>query len=145
MRDHGGHRSFYPRLAGYESQENLVAPNAVSISQAYFSEYAWFRAIYADDIPVGFVMLYLDQETPEYGVWRLMVDAKHQGKGYGFQAMQLTIEHARQLPKAKELYISYVPDEGNAAPLYRKCGFVETGEVEHGEIVMKLDLERDDQ
>ena len=42
-------------------QENFVASNAVSIAQAHFypvcPETAWFRAIYADEVPVGFVLI----------------------------------------------------------------------------------------
>ena len=38
-------------------QECLVAPNSVSISEAHFWPTGWFRAIYADDTPVGFVMI----------------------------------------------------------------------------------------
>jgi diamine N-acetyltransferase len=124
-----------------EAQKNLVAPNAVSISEAYFSEHAWIRAIYAGDTPVGFVMLYLDQEKPEYDIWRFMVDARYQGRGYAFQAMHLVIDHVRRLPNATEIYLSYVPKDGNAGPFYRKCGFVDTGEVAEGENVMRLDLE----
>src|SRR5947209_3030079 len=39
-----------------ESQKNFVAPNATSIAEAHYSDKAWFRAIYADDTPVGFVL-----------------------------------------------------------------------------------------
>jgi diamine N-acetyltransferase len=39
-------------------QRQFVAPNAISIAQAYFEPAAWFRAVYADDTPVGFAMLY---------------------------------------------------------------------------------------
>ena len=45
-------------------QEQFVATNAKSIAQAHFYESAWFRAIYADDVPVGFVML---SDVPEKG------------------------------------------------------------------------------
>ena len=38
-------------------QEGLVAPNSVSIAEAHFWPTGWFRAIYADDTPVGFVMI----------------------------------------------------------------------------------------
>ena len=38
-------------------QDRLVAPNAFSIAQASFHPEAWFRAIYADETPVGFAML----------------------------------------------------------------------------------------
>ena len=40
------------------SQEHLVADNATSIAQAHFyPEIAWFRAIYADETPVGIMLL----------------------------------------------------------------------------------------
>jgi diamine N-acetyltransferase len=123
-----------------EDQREFVAPNAVSIAQAHFSERAWFRAIYAGDTPVGFVMLYIDEETPTYGVWRFMVDAAQQRKGHGRKAMQQVIEYVRTLPNAKELAVSYVPGDGNPSPFYEKCGFVETGEWVGKEKVMKLAL-----
>ena len=46
-------------------KSNFVASNAVSIAQAHFSETAWFRAVYADETPVGFVMLDDKPEVPE--------------------------------------------------------------------------------
>ena len=124
-----------------DDQKTFVAPNAVSIAQAHFSNNAWFRAIYADDIPVGFVMLYIDKDKPEYDVWRFMIDKNHQRKGFGSKAMQQVIEYARKLPKATELFLSYVPKEGNASPFYSQLGFVETGEWADDEKVMVLTLE----
>jgi diamine N-acetyltransferase len=121
-----------------EKQKDFVAPNAVSIAQAHFSERAWFRAIYAGDEPVGFVMLYLDQDTPMYGVWRLMIDQAQQRKGYGYQAMQQVIEYVKSLPNAEELLVSYEPGEGNPSPFYQKLGFRETGDMLGSEKAMKL-------
>src|SRR5688572_24898140 len=75
-----------------------VAPNAVSIAQAYFHPEAWFRAVYLDDEPVGFVML---EDTslltpppaePEVSLWRFMIDAQHKRKGYGRAALRLVID-----------------------------------------------------
>ncbi|MCB0165218.1 MAG: GNAT family N-acetyltransferase [Anaerolineae bacterium] len=128
------------RLEVADHQKNLVASNAVSIAQAYFSKNAWFRAIYAGETPVGFVMLYLDETKLEYFLWRYMIDKQQQGKGYGRQALQQVIEHVRRLPGAKEFYLSYVPEEGSALPFYQKLGFVETGDWEDGEKIMKLNL-----
>jgi diamine N-acetyltransferase len=46
------------RLKVAPSQEQFVASNAMSIAEAHFNpEVAWFRAIYAGDVPVGFLML----------------------------------------------------------------------------------------
>jgi diamine N-acetyltransferase len=124
-----------------DSQTRMVAPNAHSIAEASFSDQAWFRGIYLDDQPVGFVMLAIDKEKPEYFLWRLMIDKNNQRKGYGFQAMEQVIDFVRELPHAKELKTSYVPSEGGPAPFYYKLGFKETGEMLEGEKVLVLVLD----
>lgn len=121
-------------------QEQFVANNAVSIAQAYFEPKAWFRAIYAGETPVGFLMLSDDPDAPEYYLWRYMIDARYQGLGFGRQALLLLIEHVRTRPDAKELLLSYVPAEGGPELFYAGLGFVNTGEVHDGENVMRLTL-----
>ena len=121
-----------------EQQQKMVAPNAISIAQAHFSDKAWFRAIYADEVPVGFIMLYDDAEKAEYSLWRLMIAGPHQGKAYGRRALELLIEYVRTRPEAKELLASYVPIEGGPEGFYRKLGFEPTGEVDNGEVVVRL-------
>jgi diamine N-acetyltransferase len=128
------------KLIVAEDQRSFVAPNAFSISEAYYSKEAWFRGIYQCDQPVGFVMLYANTEKPEYFLWRLMIDKHHQRKGYGYQAMQQVIEYVKTLPGAAELKTSYEEGEGNPSPFYYKLGFEETGEFLGGERVLKLNL-----
>jgi len=123
-----------------EPQTKMVAPNAVSIAQAHFEEHAWFRAIYADETPVGFVMLWADGEKGEYYLWRLMIAAPHQRKGFGRGAMELLIEYVKSRPNATELKASYVPIEGGPKDFYHSLGFEETGRVDHGERVVRLPL-----
>ena len=121
-----------------ESQKSFVAPNSVSIAQAYFEPKAWFRAIYADETPVGFVMLFDDSEKPTYYLWRYMVDSKFQGMGFGKKALELVIEYVKTRPDATELLLSYMPGEGAPNIFYEKLGFKDTG-VKHGdELEMKL-------
>lgn len=119
-------------------QETFVASNAKSIAEAHFEPKAWFRAIYADETPVGFVQLIDDAETPSYYIWRFMIDAAHQRKGYGRRALQLVIDYVRSRPNAREVTLSYVPEEGGPEPLYRSMGFVPTGEIEEDEVVARL-------
>jgi diamine N-acetyltransferase len=134
-------------LSVSEEQKKFVAPNAVSIAQAYFAKSAWFRAIYADETPVGFVML---AEVPRRGrhyLWRFMIDAKYQGNGYGRRALELVIRHVRKDPKAKALYLSVARSKGSAEDLYRSFGFDFTGKMETEaraltEHVMRLDLKK---
>ena len=123
-----------------EDQHHMVADNAMSIAQAHFSDKAWFRAIYADEQPVGFIMLYDDPEEKQYYLWRLMIAGPYQGKGYGRQAIQLLIEYVRTRPGAEALLASYVPMEGGPKGFYHKLGFESTGEMEGDEVVIRLAL-----
>ena len=125
------------------TQEQFVANNAVSIAQAHFSQHAWFRAIYADETPVGFLMLHDEPksvEGPVYYLWRFMIDARYQKLGFGRQALQLLIAHVRTRPNATELLLSYVPEEGGPQPFYERLGFVHTGREHDGELEMRLTL-----
>jgi len=123
-----------------EQQQKMVAPNAISIAQAHFSDKAWFRAIYANEMVVGFIMLYDDSEKPEYFLWRLMIAGPYQGKGYGRKAIELLIEYVKTRPGARELSTSYVPIEGGPEGFYRRMGFEPTGAVDDGEVVVRLTL-----
>jgi len=130
-------------LAVHDDQKGFVAPNAVSIAQAHFSEFAWFRAIYAGETPVGFLMLYDggDKPKPEYFLWRLMVDIRYQRLGLARKALDLLIEYVKTRPHATELATSIIEADGGPQPFYEKLGFSLTGEYEEGEAVMKLPLD----
>ncbi len=127
-------------LSVSEDQRRFVAPNAVSIAQAYFAKSAWFRAIYADKTPVGFVMLAEDPRLGKHYLWRFMIDARYQGRGYGGKALGLIIRRVRRDKKAKALYLSVVRGRGSAEALYERFGFTFTGKVEYGEHIMRLNL-----
>ena len=122
-------------------QERFVAPNAVSIAQAYFQrDVAWFRAIYEGDEPVGFVMVDDDVAKHQYYLWRFMIDARHQRRGIGRKAIALVLDYVRTRPGATALLTSVVPGEGTPGPFYESLGFAYTGEEEDGELMMRLPL-----
>ena len=134
------------KLAVTEYQNRFVASNAVSLAQALFTPEAWYRAIYLGDEPVGFVMLEDESlrepipASPQVGVWRFMVDTKHQRKGVGRAAMLLVIEHVRSKGLFDKLAISHIPDEDGPEQLYLSLGFRPTGEMDEDEVVMELAL-----
>lgn len=129
-------------LAVSTEQHGLVASNAVSLAEALFSDEAWYRAVYADEELVGFVML--SDETlkatpppePRIGLWRLMIDARYQRKGIGREVIRLILAYVRSRPGVRSFYTSYVPKPGGPGPFYAKLGFQPNGEIEDGEIVL---------
>ncbi|MBW4665881.1 MAG: GNAT family N-acetyltransferase [Cyanomargarita calcarea GSE-NOS-MK-12-04C] len=122
-------------------QQQFVASNAVSIAQAHFSqEVAWFRAIYADEVPVGFLMLEDDPDNASYYLWRFMIDERFQKRGFGKRALKLLIEHVKTRPGVTALLTSCVPGEGSPGKFYEKVGFMYTGHVEDEELVMRLEF-----
>ena len=128
------------RLRVAPAQERYVAPSAFTIAEAAYEPGGWLRAIYADEEPVGVLGLVVDADAPEYWLARLMIAAAHQGRGFGRDAMALLIEHVRAQPGATELGTSCVPGPDGPLDFYRGLGFEPTGEVEHGEEVLKLKL-----
>ena len=127
-------------------QQRFVANNAVSLAEALFNEEAWYRAIYADDSPAGFVMLYdesLRSVRPaalQIGVWRFMIDHGFQGQGVGMAALKQVIAHVRSKELFNSLLVSYVPGPGCPERFYRLAGFQHTGTIDNGEIVLQLPL-----
>lgn len=121
------------------AQEKFVATNAISIAQAHFyPEVAWFRAIYADDQPIGFVMLEDDPLKASYCLWRFMIDIQYQQHGFGRRALELVFEYVKTRPGAKAIMTSCMPGEGSPGAFYEKMGFTYTGETdEDGELMMQ--------
>jgi diamine N-acetyltransferase len=130
-----------------EEQRRFVAPNALSIAQAHFDPTASFRAIHADETPVGFIMWRPSRKTDgpsreagSYYLWRLMIDARYQRRGYGRSALALLADFLRE-QRGRQLWTSYVVGHDGPHGFYLSLGFEDTGEVmSHGERVMILTL-----
>ena len=139
-----------------ESQREFVASNELSIIEAYTAitanGYAFPFGIYKEDTPVGFLMVGFDvddywNDAPaiakgNYNLWRLMIDEKHQGNGYGREAVRLALDFVRTMPcgMAEYCWLSYEPENVAARELYRSFGFVETGEYDGEEMIAILEL-----
>lgn len=122
-------------------QKKFVASNATSIAEAYFMpQVAWFRAIYAGEVPVGFLMLEDQPAQAAYFLWRLMIDERFQNRGFGKRALELLIEYVKTRPNATFLYTSCVTGEGSPGKFYEKAGFIYTGDMEDSELIMRLEL-----
>ena len=129
------------KLQVAEKQKSFVASNVYSLAQAWvFQKTAYPFAIYEDNIMVGFVMMGYYEEKQAYTIWRFMIDARYQGKGYGKKALQLSIDYLRKEHHVNEIYLSFVSGNIAAEKLYGSLGFQKTGVMEGDEFEMRLEI-----
>ena len=127
-----------------DEQENFVASNEYSLAQAWvFYDTAYPFAVYAHDKMVGFVMMGYYAEKGIYDIWRFMIDKRYQKMGYGKAALKLSIEYLIREFHVGEIYLSFEPSNTAAERLYSAAGFERTGDMEDGEVVMKLSINKD--
>ncbi|GIP43451.1 N-acetyltransferase [Paenibacillus sp. J45TS6] len=137
-----------------EDQRRFVASNLSSVASCYVlatnGGHPFPFAIYADEQPVGFVMLtygITGYELPSiasdsYCILRLMIDPQYQNQGYAREAMKKILEFIRTFPAgpAKYCWIPYEADNVVAKKLYESFGFRENGEICDNEPITVLHL-----
>ena len=144
------------KLEVFNDQKSFVATNNSSIIEVYIAitenNHVFTFGIYKDDTPIGFLMIGFDVHSDDegapkiakgnYNIWRLMIDKKFQGKGFGEKAIDLALEFVNTFPcgTAKYCWLSYESDNDVARQLYKSVGFVETDEKDGEEIVAILKL-----
>lgn len=142
------------QLQPKDEQKQFIASNVYSLAEAYVALASGEcvpmpYAIYDDETMVGFLLLSYepadgDDEDDEtvYKIWRLMIDKRYQGRGYGKKAMEKALELIKTFPhdKAELVVLSYSPDNHVAKRLYASLGFEETGEMNDDEVWAVLRL-----
>jgi GNAT superfamily N-acetyltransferase len=129
-------------------QERFVGSVRGALADA--AEYAhakpWYRAVHCGDEPVGFVMVSWNVEPQPPAIigpwflWKLLIDQRYQGRGYGAEVVRMVAQLVRA-EGAADLLTSYVPGDAGPAGFYRRLGFVPTGDLDdHGEIIVRLAL-----
>ena len=130
-------------------QERFVGgsvQNALADAAEYPQAKPWYRAVYAGEEPIGFVMISwnCEPQPPEiigpWFLWKLLIDKRYQGRGYGSKAVRQVAELVRA-EGAIELLTSFVPGDGGPAGFYERLGFVPTGDLDvNKEVILRLAL-----
>ena len=144
------------KLRVSDAQKSFVAPNDISIIEAYIAithhGQAFPFGIYDDETPVGFCMVGFGadddwEDAPaiakdNYNLWRFMIDERYQGKGYGKAAMKQIMDFIANEPcgPAEYCWLSYEPENTAAKTLYASFGFRENGEWDGHEAIAVLQL-----
>jgi diamine N-acetyltransferase len=110
-----------------EDQVKFVASNAVSLAQLNFLTNFHAKGIYLGEEMIGFTLFGIDEDDKEYWMYRMMIDQKYQGKGYGLAAVKLVIDDIKNMKEDhhKTITLSYEPTNEHASNLYKKAGFQE--------------------
>ena len=99
-------------------------------------------ALYDDEAPVGFVMISDEVGGPGYiahYLWKLLIDERHQRRGYGTAALDLVADYFRARPGVEVMWTSAGQGEGSPIPFYERYGFERTGEtVFDDEVLLRL-------
>jgi diamine N-acetyltransferase len=131
------------RLRVSPAQEKLVVSNLESLVEAAYglpgdlSHLKLFPfAVYAETTLVGFTLYNTQPARDRFFISRLMIDAQHQGRGYGTATIKLLLQLFRANPQAKEVATSFVVGNEAARKTYLACGFRKIGMESENEILM---------
>jgi diamine N-acetyltransferase len=81
-----------------------------------------------------------DELVGPYFLWRLLVDHRVQGRGYGAATIDAVVRYLQTRRDADVLLTSCKAGEGSPQPFYLHYGFELTGEQKWGEDLLRLDL-----
>lgn len=103
---------------------------------------ALYWAIYADEAPVGFVMIADEVGSPDYiahFLWKLLIDERYQRRGFGTATLDLIVEYFRSRGVGA-MWTSTGQGEGSPVTFYERYGFERTGELHGDEIMLRLEI-----
>ena len=127
-------------LAVSEGQEGFVSTTAESLAQAYvYAETAFPFAVYDGQEVVGFIRMGYYDAKQYYTLWKLLIDRKHQRKGYGRKALEQGIAFLKERFRVTEIYTGVAPGNTAAKELYRSMGFRDTGVFENNMEELRLE------
>lgn len=112
-------------------QEDFVADNEMSLSEAAENSGLYPLGIYEGETMVGFLLYDYDETYPGWSLSRFMIGADYQGRGLGRRAAEEFLQYFQERHKADRLYLSVSLNNRNARRLYASLGFQELQETEY--------------
>lgn len=122
-----------------DDQNEFVTSNAVSIAQAKVQPECIPLAIYDEEEMVGFLMYCIDEDDSEYWIYRMMIDKKHQSKGYGKKSLEKLLGTIKADKTRNKIFLGVHKESVAAVKVYECFGFKFDGQVFGSEHIMRLD------
>ena len=128
------------------TQERFVSSVPESLQEAADEPdgRAIYWAVYADETPVGFVMIADEVDAPGYiphYLWKLLIDERYQRRGYGTATLDLIVEYFKSRPGVEVMWTSAGQGDGSPIPFYERYGFERAGEIVFDdEVLLRLPI-----
>ena len=138
-------------LSVRDDQRDLVSANMKTLAEVPYEPGAAVWGLWDGDVPVGLMAMVDPAGVQLHGphlkpgaayLWRLMIAAVQQGKGYGGQALRLAIATARGWGASHLVTGVNDAPHGNRG-FYEHYGFQSSGVVEEEDLLLVLDLSQD--
>jgi diamine N-acetyltransferase len=103
---------------------------------------AIYWAVYADETPVGFVMIADEVGSPDYiahFLWKLLIDERYQRRGLGTATLDLIVEYFRSRGVGT-MWTSAGQGEGSPVTFYERYGFERSGDLHGDETLLRLEI-----
>ena len=120
-------------------QQDFVRSNLWTIAESKFYPFVQLRAFMHEETLVGLAAYGEEPDDKDWWLFRFMIGADHQGKGYGKAALEALIAEWR-VQGVSAITVGFNPANEVAERLYRGLGFVPTGMSHWGEQLARLDL-----
>lgn len=93
-------------------------------------------AIYADNVMVGYVLMYIGENNPQ--IINFMIDSRFQKRGYGSAAARLCVEYLWKEYNASRVSLPVNQENITAQKFWSNIGFEITDNIENGYHYMRL-------
>jgi GNAT superfamily N-acetyltransferase len=129
------------RLRVHEAQRDFVGSIADLLADAESCDGSEPMAILCGDRPIGYYRIETqarclvgrDFDRPTLGLRAFFIDHRWQGRGFGALALAAIFgDLATRHPTARDLALTVNSRNTVGLALYRRAGFVDTGELYHG-------------
>lgn len=122
-----------------DEQKGFLENNIYSLAQAKVNEKLIPKAIYKDDILIGFALYnFIKDEEDIIFLKRYMIDENFQGKGYGKGALSALLDYYKETYDLKAVELMHYQENTLAEKLYKNADFKATGEIRDTEIVRRF-------
>ena len=134
------------------NQDNYVEClnlNTTAINKGFVDSVAWSLAeawvlydgarpfaIYADNVMVGYVLMYIGENNPQ--IINFMIDSRFQKRGFGTATARLCVDYLWKEYNASRISLPVNLENITAQKFWSNIGFEITDDIENGYLYMRL-------